>query len=1027
VALAQKVALREVNAHSIVNITTLLTLSSANVVNAASVVLGGIAPYPWHAVQTEAALQGAVLGLGNIGKIVDILAAEVAAEMHRWEQRMQGLPSEGFTAEYKIQLATGLLYKAVVNAMETRGLKTPPDVASSGLITWGKWPNSSGRQYFVTQDWKKPVGQPYIKLTAMYQTSGQIHYTQELPVPPLTVNAAFVQSRRALANYHFVIPKNAEPVSTQTLRRHLSSTFSSFVDLITCENIREGGVNCQGMALDQPLFSAKMVCFVGQSIALAIANTEQEAIRIARYITDNCLGYTSVDWPAPFNEPILDLEKAIELESIFPDTPKSASYVTHIWKITRPGSQFGWTRDKNPLDREPVLRESVVDGVNCLIIEHAQRNGGQAHFYMETQACVAEPSDQRRFIIHPSTQSPMEMHQTSAMALGIHYNQIEVKVNSVGGGFGGKTEQARFVVGPAAVAAQAMKCPVRIAVPREEDTLMIGKRHAYYGQYQIAIDTGKSGPEDKGIIRGFQTKLWGDGGAFYDCSFIVSNCIQLRTDNAYLVKNFESQIDVCRTNTAPSTAMRSFGDVQGKNIIENAVDDAAFALGMLPEDVREKNLYRNGDVTPFGQALSGCYIREVWEYLKQVACYEEKRAAVDAYNRVNKWRKRGLAMIPVKYGSGYNLLMLEQAAAVVSISQGDGSVFIHQGGAEIGQGLITQVEQVASYVLNVPMELIYVDGPRTSVTPNPTSTGASTGTPYNCEAVRQTCQELRSRLMNFGFQMREDHGEEWCKQNGIDFWNYPEGWAAIRNFRGADSPIWQTLVSLAYSNRVSLIATFTAKIRGGEVQVPAMTFKPQDQQPNIPGVERELTAPLGGGVDSFCGFTYSAALSVVEVDILTGETTMLSSDLVYDMGWSMNPAIDIGQVEGAFIQGVGYLLTEKLVFQEDGPERGRLNTANTWRYKPPAVTTIPLELNTHLFPRNLPSVSSIPEDTNGIFSAKEVGEPPLVLANTVFFAIKAAIRASRLERNLNGLFRFDAPATVQEVRRACEISAADLA
>jgi xanthine dehydrogenase/oxidase len=733
-----------------------------------------------------------------------------------------------------------------------------------------------------------------------------------------------------------------------------------------------------------------------------------------------------VDWPAPFDKPILDLEKAIEIGSVFPDTPKSASFVSHIWKITRPGSQFEWTREKDPLDRAPTVRECAVDGLNCLVVEHAQRNGGQAHFYMETQACVAEPSDERRFIIHPSTQSPMEMHQTSAMALGIHYNQIEVKVNSVGGGFGGKTEQARFVTGPTAVAAQAMKRPVRIALPREEDTIMIGKRHAYYGQYQIAIDNGRTRPADKGIIRGFQAKLWGDGGAFYDCSFIVSNCIQLRTDNAYLVKNFQSQIDVCRTNTAPSTAMRSFGDVQGKNIVENAVDDAAFAAGMLPEDVRGKNLYQRGDVTPFGQALSYCYMRQVWQYLKTVACYEEKRAAVDAYNHLNKWRKRGLAMIPVKYGSGYNLLMLEQAAAVISISQGDGSIFIHQGGAEIGQGLITQVQQVASYVLNVPMELIYVDGPRTSVTPNPTSTGASTGTPYNCEAVRQTCQELRSRLLNFGYQMREDNGEAWCKDNGIDFWNYPEGWAAMRSFRGANSLLWQTLISVAYSKRVSLIATFTSKIRGGEVQVPAMTFKPQDQQPNIPGIERDPAAPLGGGVDSFVGFTYSAALSVVEVDILTGETTMLSTDIVYDMGWSMNPALDIGQVEGAFIQGVGYLLTEKLAFQEDGPEMGRLNTANTWRYKPPAVTTIPLELNTHLFPRNLLSVSDIPEDPNDIFSAKEVGEPPLVLANSVFFAIKAAIRASRLERNLNGLFRFDAPATVQEVRRACEVSSADL-
>ena len=1017
VALAQKVALREVNAHSIVNITSLFTLTAANTITGASLVFGGIAPYPWHAARTEAFLAGKELGLAILSSSVDLLANEVRAELERWEPRMKGLPGEGFTVEYRVQLATSFLFKAVVNAMASRGLNVPPALASSGMITWGKWPGSDGRQFYATQSWKQPVGQPYIKVTAMYQASGQIHYTHELPVPQLTVNAAFVQSRRALANYHFVIPGSAEPVTAADLRVHLSGFSSSFVDLITCDNIRAGGINLQGMASDQPLFADKMVCFVGQSIALAIANTEQEAIRIANYITDNCLGWSPVDWPAPFDKPILDLEKAIEAGSIFPDTPESANYIAHIWKITRPGSVFDWVRDKPPLERSAVLRQAPVDGVTCLVVENAQSSGGQAHFYMETQACVVEPVDERRFIIHPSTQSPMEMHQTSAMALGVYYNQVEVHVNSVGGGFGGKTEQTRFVTGPAAVAAQAMKRPVRLVMPRDEDTLMIGKRHAYYGQYQIAIDP-------TGIIRGFQAKLWGDGGAFYDCSFIVSNCIQLRTDNAYLVKNFQSQIDVCRTNTAPSTAFRAFGDVQGKNIVENAIDDAAFAAGMLPEDVREKNMYRRGDVTPFGQALSYCYMRQVWDYLKGVAGYQEKRAAVDEYNRRNKWRKRGLGMIPVKYGSGYNLLMLEQACAVISISQGDGSIFIHQGGVEMGQGLITQVQQVASYVLNVPMEMIFVDGPKTSITPNPTSSGASTGTVYNCEAVRQTCQELRKRLLNFGYQLREDHGDAWCHTKGIDFWNYPNGWAAIPP--GQEAPIWPSLISMAYSKRISLVATFTSKIRGGEVQVPAMTFKPQDQQPNIPGIPRDATAPLGGGVDSFVGFTYSAALSVVEVDILTGETTILSSDIVYDMGWSMNPAIDIGQVEGAFVQGVGYLLTEKLVFQEEGPEIGRLNTTNTWRYKVPAVSTIPLSLNTHLFPRDSLSVADIPEDPNDIFSAKEVGEPPLVLANSVFFAIKAAIRASRLERNLDGLFRFDAPATVQEVRRACEVSINEL-
>ncbi|HKB92132.1 MAG TPA: molybdopterin cofactor-binding domain-containing protein [Opitutaceae bacterium] len=1038
VVLAQKVALRDVNAHSIVNATTRLTFSGQQMVKESALVFGGIAPYPWRAAKTEAAMNGKKLELANAGALAGLLAEEVRGELKRWASRMAGLPSEGFTDEYRVQLCVSFLYKAIVNALLEQGVAVPPDVTSSGIITWGHWPVSNGLQFYKTQDFKKPVAQPYIKITAMYQTSGQLHYTQELAVPPRTVNGAFVQSRRALADYTFVLPGRSGAMDVAALRDHLSAYAGSFVDLITYQNIKNGGINDQGMALDQPLFAEQIVSYVGQSIALVLAETELEAARLADYVAEHCVAYTTVTWPKPWNkrpwsqppwdEPITDLMRAIELNSVFPDAPASASFVSHIWKITRPGSRFDWTTpNKNPLDRTIACRETRVENVPCFVVENTQSNGGQVHFYMETQACVALPMDEGRMKMHPSTQSPMEMHQTTAMALGVQYNHVDVQVAPVGGAFGGKTEQARFVTGPTAVAAKAIKRPVRVVVPRDEDTAMIGKRHAYYGQYQIAVDRGDVRPEDKGLVHGFQVKMWGDGGAFYDCSFIVSNCIQLRADNAYRVANFESQIDVCRTNTAPSTAFRAFGDVQGKNIIENAFDDAAFSVGILPEDLREKNLYDRGDVTPFGQALSYCYIKQVWSYLKQKCDYAKKRAAVDDYNRKNKWRKRGLGMMPVKYGSGYNLKMLEQAAALVVINQADGTLVVHHGGVEMGQGLATQVLQVAAYVLNVPMDMIFIEDVKTSVTANPTSSGASTGTPYSCEAVKQTCQELRKRLTEFGYQLLKDHGNDWCAQQHIDFWNYGEqGWATPVEVNGRKLLIWQNLIQFAYQHRVCLMATFSAKIRGGGTQIPAMTFKPDNLQPDLPGIERTKDVMLGGGVDSFVGFTYSAACSVVELDVLTGEVKILSSDIVYDMGWSMNPAIDIGQVEGAFIQGVGYLLTEKLIFEPDGPEQGRLNTTNTWRYKVPATTTIPLEMNVHLFPRDNPSVAGIPEDPHDIFSAKEVGEPPLVLANSVFFALKAAVRASRLERNLSGLFRFDAPATVQEVRRACEVSIADL-
>ena len=1041
VVLAQKVALREVNAHSIVNTTTHFSLNDKNVVTSARLVFGAIAPYPWRAVRTEKAMMNQELTLANAAKLSEILGKEVLKELGSWEKRMEEVPNEGFTSEYRKQLAVSFFYKAIVNAMLIKEITVPSNLKSAGEVKWGNWKVSKGIQEYAKESWKAPVAQPIIKVTAMYQTSGQLHYTHELPVPPLTLNAAFVQSTRALMNYHFKTPEEEKKISVEDLRKYLKGRFPSFTDFITHENIKNGGVNLQGMGSDQPLFAEELISYVGQSIAMVLADSEQEAIRIASFVSKYCVAYSKPGspWTGKWSEPIIDLLDAVKKGSVFPDAPATATFVSHIWKIIRPGSQFDWTLESE-VSKEKVLRrdqkivlrkEVAVDSVPCTIVDSSQLCGGQAHFYMEPQACIATPLDEGRMLVQPSVQSPAAMHDTVAMALGVHHNQVEIKVPQVGGGFGGKTEQSRFIAGPTAIAAKATKRPVRLAVPRDEDTAMIGKRHAYYGEYQIAVDDGTANEDNKGIIHGLQLKMWGDGGAFYDCSFIVSNCIQLRTDNAYNISNFESQIDVCRTNSAPNTAMRAFGDVQGKNILENAIDDAAVALNMRPDHLRIKNLYERGDVTPFGQALSYCYMKQVWAYAMKVSNFEDKHGKVEKFNKENKWRKRGISMIPVKYGSGYNLLLLEQAAAIVVVNPKDGTIVIHQGGVEIGQGLVTQVQQVAAYVLGIPMEMIFIDNVNTGITPNPTSTGGSTGTPYSCEAVKQTCEQLRARLMEFGYQMLKENGEDWCKSQHIDFWNYSagegKGWATM--VEGSDctkTMIWQNLTNLASSKRLNLVATFTAKIKGGEVQIPAMTFKTEADQPDIPGIDRITDARLGGGVNSFVGFTYSAACSVTEVDVLTGEVKIISSDIIYDMGWSMNPAIDIGQIEGAFVQGIGYLMTEKLVSETDGAYKGRLNTTNTWRYKIPAVTTIPLEMNTYLFPRNDASVETIPKDSNEIFSAKEVGEPPLVLANSVFFAIKAAIRASRIDRDLPKLFRFDAPATVQEVRRACDVREKDL-
>ncbi|NTH16386.1 molybdopterin-dependent oxidoreductase [Agrobacterium rhizogenes] len=1036
---AQKTALREVNSHSIINSSIAFDWDVFSLNINTYAYFGGVTGAIWTPDSSVFSPFSGQAGL-NLQTLstacTNLYGAAVSALQLASQGRMQATTDEGFTIEYKAQLIAGMLFKAGIALLSKLGTSVPPELASAGEITWGTWPVSSGHQDYAAQDYKAPVGQPYIKATALEQCSGRTHYTHELAYPQGTLHAAFVQSRNALAEFNFRWATAA--VAADELSDQLATTFPAFRRLITYADVPVQSANFQGMGADQPLFAVDKVLYAGQAIALILADTEQDANLIAEYVSAKCLAYKPIDWggawDSSWQDPILTLEDAIQKGSIFPDTPMAVPYLCHIWQIRRLRSRMDWAGPPAApadFDAVPTTDTKTIDGSNCIHLVNNQKTGGQAHFYMETQACLAVPADEGRIVVNSSTQSPMEMHQTVSSALGKQYNKVKIQTRLLGGAFGGKTEQARFTTGPTAVAAVVADAPVRLAMPRDEDTAMIGKRHALYGVGEIAVDDGSVRSEDKGVIKGMQLAMWADGGAYYDCSFIVTNCIQTRIDNAYMIDNFLSQIDVCRTNTSPNTAMRAFGDIQATNIVENLIDDAAAALNMRAEDLREKNFYQRGDVTPYGQTLTACYMSEVWRYLKQKANFDDQLAKVQAFNGQHKWRKRGIALIPVKYGSGYNFEQLKQSSAIVVVNQADGSVVVHQGGVDMGQGLLTQIRQVAAYVLNIPQTLVHVESPQTDTTPNTSSSGASTGTPYSAEAVKRTCEQLRQQLHEFGYQLLKDNGNDWCKDNGVDFWNYgQDGWNTLVKTAQGYKLIWQNLINLAYANRLPLTATFNANIEHGEFDMPVLRFKQPDEQNDIPGITRAHVSTVTDVQNQFVGFTYSAACSVVEVDILTGETTILRSDLVYDVGWSLNPALDVGQVEGAFVQGIGFLLTENLVTQMDdtGPnEKGHLNTTNTWRYKIPAHVTIPLEFNVSLFPRNDPSVVNIPPDDQGVFSAKEVGEPPLVLANSVFFAIKDAIRASRLERKHSALFNLRAPATVQEVRNACDVMWSELA
>ena len=490
------------------------------------------------------------------------------------------------------------------------------------------------------------------------------------------------------------------------------------------------------------------------------------------------------------------------------------------------------------------------------------------------------------------------------------------------------------------------------------------------------------------------------------------DCIQLRADSAYWVPNYQTSGDVCRTNTASNGAMRSMGLIQGMLVQEDGIERAAHAIGLRPEEVREKNLYRMGQLTPYGQVLDYCYLDAVWARMKKNADFAARAEAVERWNAANRWKKRGISMIPVKYGSGYNAPFLEQAGAMIEIYAQDGTVLVRQGGVEIGQGLQVKVAQVVARELNVPLSMIEIADTDTQVVPNPVSTGASTGSSFNAAAAKEACGELRRRLQQYCMGLLDEHGPAWCKDKGIDFWNYPEGWRAPQPPNGLPT-IWTRIISMANQDRVNLSAQVRFQQQGGTTLDSGLIFKPE-----------VVAAGVQEPVYQFTGYTYSAACTEVEIDVLTGETTVLRADVLYDMGKSLNSAVDIGQVEGAYIQGLGYVLSEEVLLQPDGASRGALNSDNTWRYKIPASTSIPIEFHVDLFPRS--DAPEVPENPYDLYSSKEVGEPPLVLAITAFFAVKHAVLAARRDRGHDEWFPLAAPATVQRVREACLVTAADL-
>jgi xanthine dehydrogenase large subunit len=566
--------------------------------------------------------------------------------------------------------------------------------------------------------------------------------------------------------------------------------------------------------------------------------------------------------------------------------------------------------------------------------------GGQEHFYLETQCAIAWMDETGGVAAHSSTQHPTETQEVIARVLGIPRNRVTVECLRMGGAFGGKEVQANPWAAIAALGAWKTRRPVRVRLTRALDFALTGKRHPFLARYAagFAMDAR---------LQGVRISLYSDGGWSLDLSEPVLSRALFHCDNAYLLPAAELTGLVCRTHKTSQTAFRGFGGPQGMLAIEEILDQASRRLGLPPEVVRERNFYREGDTTVYGQPVKDAgRIEIIWRQLKESSEFARRRVEIDEWNAGHAHVKRGLAITPVKFGISFTATFFNQGAALVLMYR-DGSVQVNHGGAEMGQGLHTKIQQIAAESLGLDLERVRVMSTRTDKIPNTSATAASAGTDLNGAAVADACAQLRTRLAEVAAELLG------CGSASVRFAHglvYPDG-------EEPRTIPFARVCEAAYRRRLPLFAQ-------GYYATPAIHYDPQ----------------AGRGAP-FYYFAYAAAVSEIEVDGFTGDYRLLRTDILEDVGNSVSPIVDRGQIEGGFIQGVGWLTLEELVWDA----QGRLATAGASTYKLPSWTEVPEVFEVKFLERAA--------EPGVIFGSKAVGEPPLMLAISVREAIRDAIAA----------------------------------
>lgn len=880
---------------AIVNACFRVALDDSYKVESASLVYGGMAPI------TVLAKNASDFIVGKPFSDPQVLEGVMNA-LEKDFNLPFGVP--GGMATYRKSLALGFFYRFyqdVLANIEEVSQKADKEVIEEieRAISTGKKDHDASIAYS-----QKILGKGNPHLAALKQCTGEAQYTDDIPLQKNELIGCLVLSTKA----HAKISVDASPA----LDLPGVVAWVDKSDFVSPEANEWGAPVC-----DEVFFAVDEIFTAGQPIGMILANNAQQAAAGARAVL---VQYEEL--PA-----IYTIEEAIEKQSFF----------EHYRYIHR-----------GDVDKAFAECDHVFEGTT--------RMGGQEHFYLETNACIAIPKpEDGEMEIWTSTQNPTEAQAYAAKALGVQSNKIVAKVKRLGGGFGGKETRSIQLSTICAVAANKVRRPVRCMLNRDEDIMTSGQRHPFLGIWKVGVNKD-------GKIQALKANVFNNGGWSQDLSAAVVDRALSHIDGCYNIPNVDVDGRICKTNTVSNSAFRGFGGPQGMFIAESYMEEIADHLKIPVEKLREINFYKGGEETHFNQALEDWHVPLMYKQIQESADYEVRRKAVDEFNATHKWQKKGLAIIPTKFGISFTALFLNQAGALVHVYH-DGSVLVAHGGTEMGQGLHTKICMIVAEALQVPLSDVHISETATNTVANSSSTAASASSDLNGYAAYNACAQINERL------------------------------APFRERLGPTATMKQ-LAHAAYFDRVNLSAN-------GFYRTPEIGYT---WGPNPPDPSLENTGKM------FFYFTQGVTASEVLIDTLTGDWTCLRSDIEMDVGRSINPAIDYGQIEGAYVQGQGLFTTEESLWHRAS---GQLFTRGPGAYKIPGFRDIPQVMNLSL----LKNVEW--KNLRTIQRSRGVGEPPLFMGSAVFFAIRDALKAARKEYGEEDVLSLRSPATPERIRISC--------